>query len=169
VTFKGIADAGSQIKLYDGTQSLGTVKSGADGIWSFTSSSAVSNTVHTFTAQELDSTGHVTASSGPAILGTTGNDTLTSTAGNDLLGGHGGQDTFVFTANFGNDVIKDFAAGSRGHDTIQFSNNVFDSFASVLSHASQAGQDVVISAGNDSLTLTNTKIGALNSHDFHFA
>ena len=53
---------------------------------------------------------------------------------------------------------------------VQFSTSVFDSFASVLAHAAQVGQDVVISAdANDLLTLKNTKLSALNSHDFHFA
>ena len=86
--------------------------------------------------------------------GSTGNNTLTSTAGNDLFVGHGGQDTFVFAPNFGNDVVTDFRAGGRSHDVIQFSKSVFDSFASVLAHASQIGQDVVISAdASDSVTL----------------
>ncbi len=169
VTIQGAADAFSQVRMYDGKAYIGTTTAGADGTWSFTSSSALSNTVHTFNAVEVDSAGHTTASSGSAILGSIGANTLTSTSGNDLFVGNGHPDTFVFASNFGQDVIKDFAAGSRGHDTIQFSKSEFDSFASVLSHASQVGQDVVISAGNNSLTLKNTKIGALNSHDFHFA
>jgi Ca2+-binding RTX toxin-like protein len=155
--------------LSDGTTSLGTATTAADGTWSFNTSSAVSNTVHTFTAQEIDSSGHVVASSGSAILGSTGSNTLTSTAGNDLFVGNAQADTFVFAANFGKDVIQDFTASGNGHDTIQFSKTVFDSFASVLSHASQAGQDVVISTGSDTLTLKNTQLGTLNSHDFHFA
>ena len=146
VTINGTADAYSKIKVYDGTTSLGTVTTAADGTWSFKTSSAVSNTVHTFTAQEIDSTGHVVASSGSAILGSTGSNTLKSTSGNDYFVGDGGADTFVFAANFGNDVIKDFAATGRSHDVIQFSKSVFDSFASVLAHATQVGQDVVISA-----------------------
>jgi hypothetical protein len=86
-----------------------------------------------------------------------------------LFVGKGQQDTFVFAANFGKDVIKDFAASGPSHDTIQFSKNAFSDFASVLNHASQVGQDVVIANGADSLTLKNTKLGALQSHDFHFA
>jgi Ca2+-binding RTX toxin-like protein len=103
-------------------------------------------------------------------LGSTGSDTLTSTAGNDLFVGKGSHDTFVFAPNFGNDVINDFSAGSRGHDVIQFSMSVFDSFASVLAHATQVGQDVVIAAdATDSLTLKNVKLAALDKTDFHFA
>jgi hypothetical protein len=169
VTIKGTADAFSQVKMYDGKAYMGTTTAGADGTWSFTSSSAVSNTVHTFSAVEVDSAGHTTANSGSAILGSRGSNTLTSTSGNDILAGNGHPDTFVFAPNFGKDVIQDFHAGWRGSDTIQFSKSEFDSFASVLSHASQVGQDVVISAGSDTLTLKNVKLGGLNSHDFHFA
>jgi len=171
VTIKGTADANSQIKVYDGTKSVGMVHTGADGTWSFTSSSAVSNKEHTFTAQELDSTGHVVASSGSAILGSPSHSNLlTSTEGNDLLVGNGHHDTFVFAPNFGNDVVTDFRAQGRGHDVVQFSKSVFDSFADVLAHATQSGQNVVISdTAGDSLTLKNVKLTALDKHDFHFA
>jgi parallel beta-helix repeat protein len=168
-TITGTADASSQLKIYDGNHAVGSVKVGTDGTWSYTTSNLFCGT-HTFTAKEVDSSGHTVAtSSGEAVVGSNGSNTLTSTSGNDLLVGKGHSDTFVFAPNFGNDVIKDFAASGRAHDTIQFSHNEFDSFASVLSHASQVGQDVVIKAGNDSLTLKNTKIGSLDNHDFHFA
>jgi Matrixin len=104
-----------------------------------------------------------------AILGSTGNDILKGTTGSESFSGQGGQDTFVFAANFGHDVIRDFGAVGPSHDVLQFSKSVFDSFASVLSHASQAGQDVVISANSDTLLLKNTKLGDLDSHDFRFA
>jgi hypothetical protein len=169
-TIKGIADADSQVKVYDGTTSLGTVTTASDGTWTLKTSSALSNTVHTFTGQEIDGTGHAVASSGSAILGSTRSNTLTSTSGDDLFVGNGGADTFVFAQNFGNDVIKDFGTYGRSHDVVQFSKSVFDSFASVLAHAAQVVQDVVISADADnSLTLKNTKLSAINSHDFHFS
>ncbi|WP_213287217.1 Ig-like domain-containing protein [Bradyrhizobium sp. sGM-13] len=169
VTIKGFADANSQVKLYDGNTSIGKVTAAADGTWSFQTSSAVSDTLHTYTAKQIDSAGHVVGTSGSAILGSTGSNTLKSTSGNDILVGGGQSDTFAFAANFGRDIIKDFAASGSAQDTIQFSKTVFDSFASVLSHASQVGQDIVISSGSDTLTLKNTKLSALSSQDFHFA
>lgn len=168
-TIKGIADPDSQIKLYDGTTSAGSVTAGDNGKWSFHTSD-LSGKAHAFTAEQVDTTGHVVGtSSGEAIIGSRQGETLTGTTGNDVMVGKGGADTFVFASNFGHDVIKDLATGGPAHDAIQFSKSVFDSFASVLSHAAQSGHDVVIATGSDTLTLKNTKVDALNSHDFHFA
>lgn len=168
-TIKGTADPNSLIKLFDGNTAIGTVKSGADGSWSF-KTTALSDTVHTFTAKEVDSSGKVLGTSdGQATLGSSRSNVLTGTSGDDYLVGNGNDDTFVFAPRFGNDVIKDFDATGWHHDTIQFSSSVFDSFASVLAHASQVGQDVVIAQGADTLTLKNVKLSSLDSHDFHFA
>ncbi|WP_167771910.1 Ig-like domain-containing protein [Bradyrhizobium frederickii] len=168
-TIKGIADPNSEIRLSDGTASVGSVTAGADGKWSFHTSD-LSGKTHAFTAEQVDTTGQVVGtSSGEAIIGSGHRDTLTSTAGNDVMVGKRGADTFEFASNFGHDVIKDFAARGPAHDTIEFSKSVFDSFASVLSHAAQSGHDVVIATGSDTLTLKNTQLDKLNSHDFHFA
>jgi hypothetical protein len=166
---KGMADPGAVVELLDGSTSLGSAVAGADGSWAF-SKSGLSKTVHSITAQEVDGSGQVVAkSSGAALLGSTRNDTLTGTTGNDVLLSNGGNDTFVFNENFGRDVIRDFDSIGRSHDVVQFGTSVFDSFASVLEHASQVGRDVVITAGTDELTLKNTKLSTLDSHDFHFA
>jgi len=168
-TIKGTADPSSQVKLSDGTVSAGSVAVGADGKGSFQTSD-LSGKTHAFTAEQVDTAGHVVGkSSGEAIVGSSGRDTLTGTTGNDVMVGKGGADTFVFATNFGHDAIKDFATSGRAQDTVQFSKTVFDSFASVLSHATQSGHDVVVTTGSDTLTLKNTKLDALNSHDFHFA
>lgn len=168
-TIRGTADPGSQIKLSDGTTSASSVTAGADGKWSFHTSD-LSGKTHAFTAEQVDTTGHVVGpSSGEALIGTGRSNTLTGTTGNDIMVGKGGADTFVFASNFGRDVIKDFATSGPAHDTVQFSKGVFDSFASVLSHAGQSGHDVVVTAGSDTLTLKNTQLDKLNSHDFHFA
>ncbi|MDF0494641.1 Ig-like domain-containing protein [Bradyrhizobium yuanmingense] len=111
----------------------------------------------------------VVATSGSTFIASTGDTTLKGTSGDDTFVGSSQADTFVFGANFGNDVIKGFVARGPAHDTIEFSKSVFDSFASVLSHAAQSGGDVVIATGSDTLTLKNTKLDSLTSHDFHFA
>jgi VCBS repeat-containing protein len=168
-TIKGTADPNSEIKLLDGTTSVGSVTTSADGKWSFQTSD-LSGKSHAFTAEQVDTTGHVVGtSSGEAIIGSGRSDTLTGTSGNDVMVGKAGADTFQFASNFGQDVIKDFAVRGPAHDTIELSKSVFDSFASVLSHAAQSGHDVVIAAGSDTLTLKNTQLDKLNSHDFHFA
>lgn len=179
----GTAEANSTITIYDtdGTTVVGSGTTNSSGNWTVTTS-ALSSGSHTFTATATDAAGNVSATSqplDPAIpasspaaptTSSSSSHTLVSTSGNDVLVGTNHSDTFVFAPNFGNDVIKSFVATGASHDTIQFSqSSVFDNFASVLSHASQVGQDVVISAGTDSLTLKNTKIGALHNYDFHFA
>ncbi len=171
VTFKGTADPYSQITIFDnGKGSVGTVKAGSDGTWSLTTKNAVSDAVHNFTTKVVDSSGHSGTGAGSAILGTNGSDTLKATSGNDVLSGNGGRDTFVFAANFGKDVINDFQEAGRSHDVVQFSKSVFDSFADVLAHASQSGQDVLINAGSGhTLTLKDTKLASLDKYDFHFA
>jgi parallel beta-helix repeat protein len=168
VVIKGTADAYSQIKIYDGSKSIGTVTSDGDGTWTLSAHSS-SHAVHTFSAKQLDQAGQVVESSGNAIVGTCGNNFLKGTSADDLFIGRGHSDTFVFAPNFGNDVIKDFKASGWGHDVVQFSKSVFDNFADVLAHATQSGRDVVIATDHsDSLTLKNTKLSSLDKSDFHF-
>ena len=166
---QGKADPGDVIALYDGSKPLGSVTARDDGSWTF-KKLGLSDSVHIITAEEVNGSGQVVSkSTGAAILGSKRGDTLTGTAGNDVFLGKDGEDTFAFAQNFGADVIRDFDADGRRHDVIQFNKSVFDSFASVLAHASQVGMDVVISAGSDTLTLKNTKLSVLDSQDFHFA
>lgn len=169
VVIKGAADAYSQIQIFDGTKTIGTVEANADGDWYYASGWVSPASVHTFSASEVNDSGQVVASSGSAIVGSWSANTLKGTSADDILVGNGGTDTFVFEPNFGNDIIKDFRAYGGGHDVVQFSKSVFDCFADVLSHATQNDQDVVIAVGDDTLTLKNTKIGALDRGDFQFA
>jgi hypothetical protein len=167
----GVPQSGDVVKIYDGATYLGSIASGSDGTWSF-KTGILSSTVHTFTSTATDSVGNVGQGSGALIYGTSGHDTLVSTPGNDIMIGAGrAGDTFVFSGtNFGKDVINDFRPGNgANHDVIQFSQNAFTSFASVLSHAEQVGSYVVISYNaTDSVTLNNVTLNKLTSADFHF-
>ncbi|HMJ41426.1 MAG TPA: Ig-like domain-containing protein, partial [Pseudolabrys sp.] len=172
VTLTGTAGDNSHVNIYGDSaiKAMGTVTANADGAWSFTTTSAVSNMVHTFTAKTLDSAGNVVGSSGQADIGSTHRDSIVSSLGNDIMAGGSGQDTFTFAASFGKDVITDFRSSGYNHDIIQLSKSVFDNFADVLSHATQSGHDVVI-AGNagDTLTLKQTALSDLHKSDFHIA
>ena len=169
VVIGGTASAHSQIKIFDGAKEVGSAKANADGDWSYNTGSVSAHKVHTFSAKEVDSSGHVVSTSGSAVMGTYGANTLKGTSGNDTFVGSWNSDTFVFAPNFGNDTIKDFRASGPSHDVVQFSKSMFDNFADVLAHATQSGHDVIISSGHDTLTLKNTKIGALDKSDFHFS
>ncbi|MGC1465856.1 MAG: Ig-like domain-containing protein [Pseudolabrys sp.] len=171
LTFKGTADANSHVNIYDNgvTNALGTVKADAHGAWSLTTKAGVTNSEHNFTAKLLDSSNHVTDSSGHASVGSTHRDTIVSSSGNDLMMGGGSRDTFVFGSHFGDDIIKDFHSTGFNHDVVQFSKSVFNNLADVLAHATQSGADVVISAHTgDTLTLKHTKMSTLDKGDFHF-
>jgi Ca2+-binding RTX toxin-like protein len=127
--------------------------------------------VHVYTAFETDAAGNVgPVTAGTAQLGTTGADTLTSTAGNDFFRGAAGADTFSFAAGFGNDVIADFATGGAAHDIINFhAIATLNSFTAVMSHATQIGTGVVIAQDtNDTLTLNNVTKASLTTADFKF-
>ncbi|WP_404534692.1 Ig-like domain-containing protein [Bradyrhizobium ottawaense] len=167
------------------TDSNGNYVSHVSSLTGSTSGGSVSGTnsglksLETSFQQDLNGDGQIGASSATtsststsqvvATSSSTGSNIQTSTSGNDVFVGTSKADTFSFAANFGNDVIKGFVAGGPAHDTVEFSKTVFDSFASVLSHAAQSGTDVVIATGSDTLTLKNTQLDKLNSHDFHFA
>jgi hypothetical protein len=169
VTLSGTSEAHSVLSIYDGTHTtpIGTVTTAANGAWSFTTG-PLSNTIHSFTAKAMDVAGNLGSSSGVALYGTTGHDTLKVGPGNHLVTGGSGSDTFVFASNFGKDVITDYQASGWNHDILQFSHNTFSNFAAVLAHATQIGSDVVITAdAADTITLTNVHLSSLQKNDIH--
>lgn len=106
-----------------------------------------------------------------SIKGGGGNDTINGGQGDDVLRGDGGNDTFVFSGNFGDDVIKDFAAGPGVGDVISFVGTPFENFGDVLGAASEnASGDVVITVGEDrTVTLKGVEIADLSANDFLFS
>jgi hypothetical protein len=160
----GKADPLGAVKVYEGSHLVGATTADANGNWSL-ATGPLSDTVHSFTAREVNSSGAVLAtSSGKAIVGTTGSDVLKSTSGNDVFFGEGSLDTFSFGAGFGHDVIADNGIG----DSFLFSKSEFTGFSDLMSHASQVGDSTVITKGNDSLTVMNTPLSSLTAHQFRF-
>jgi Ca2+-binding RTX toxin-like protein len=97
-------------------------------------------------------------------------DDLTGNAGTNVLTGGLGDDTFVFGANWGHDVIADFRAGSRGDEIIRLDSAVFVDFADVLAHTTNdSNGNAVIAKGGMSITLTGTPKAWLRVDDFEFA
>jgi VCBS repeat-containing protein len=120
----------------------------------------------------------LTAGNNPTVLdGGNGDDTLTGGIYADaLIGGHGndtmtggnGPDTFVFGANFGNDVITGFKSNT---DAIQFDQSLFASFADVQAHAASDGHGntVITYDANDTITLQGVAaFSSLHANDFFF-
>jgi hypothetical protein len=169
-TLTGTADANTRVTVFDGGIELGTVTVSARGRWNFITGSGLANTTHVFTARETDASGNVSSTSGSAQLGSSGKDTLTSTSGPDIMTGGKGADLFSFVANFGADIITDFAVSGSAHDIISLKGNaVLNSYKAVMAHATQVGSSVVIRQdANDSLTLSNIDKSSLTASDFIF-
>jgi len=103
-----------------------------------------------------------------AISGGAGNDEIYGGEGNDTLTGGSGSDAFVFTPNFGQDIVTDFSVA--GGDIIQFDKAIFANWAQLLSHSVQSGSNVVITADpNNSVTLQSVTLSSLQQSNFQFA
>ncbi len=105
------------------------------------------------------------------LSGGDGADKLIGGAGTDILSGQGGIDTFVFTAKYGIDTIKDFDAIGSDHDFIDLSGLAsITGFADLKAHhMTTVGTSVVIDGGNgDKLILENVKLANLDAGDFLF-
>jgi Ca2+-binding RTX toxin-like protein len=125
--------------------------------------SGLTNTVHSFDVLAKDALGNTGTQH--LVVGSTANDILVGTSASEVFVGHGGNDSFVFSGNFGKDAITDFQAS---RDTIQLDHSAFADFASVLSHATQVGSDIVIAQdAHDAVTLHNTALSQLTSQNFH--
>ncbi|RWI50097.1 MAG: hypothetical protein EOR16_31090 [Mesorhizobium sp.] len=106
---------------------------------------------------------------GETVVGTSSADKISGGGGADTLTGGTGSDTFIFRSGFGLDKITDFTAGAGSDDIIQFADNLFADFASVLAAATQVGGDTVITHdASNVLTLKNVALGNLHQDDFQF-
>jgi Ca2+-binding RTX toxin-like protein len=97
------------------------------------------------------------------LAGGNGKDTLSGGTGDDVLTGGNGPDLFV--AGFGDDVITDFASNDR----MQFSADLFLTPEDALAASQQVGNDTVITAGINSVTLLGVQASSLQANDFVIA
>ena len=67
-TLNGTAEAGSVVRVYDGTTLLGSVAVGSNGSWSFTPDAPLTNGQHSFTTTVTDAAGNVSPASPPFAL-----------------------------------------------------------------------------------------------------
>jgi VCBS repeat-containing protein len=132
----------------------------------------------TFNAQVSD--GHVAtgsqaltitlAGNGSSVInGSAQNDVFDHVGGGVTIFGHGGNDTFVFNANFGSATIGDFDVN---RDTIDIDQSLFKSVSEFINSAQPInfGQDTVITdANHDKIVLTGVTVADVKAHpnDFH--
>jgi Ca2+-binding RTX toxin-like protein len=101
------------------------------------------------------------------LFGDDGNDRLAGGANNDSLTGGKGADVFEFASGDGSDVILDFQARGKGQDHIDLSD--YDGVASFADlEISDAGKNVVITLGEDTITLKNVSHTDIGATDFNF-
>jgi hypothetical protein len=118
--------------------------------------------------------GFVFAEQGSAVVnGTPGNDVIHATSANDVLSGGAGADQFVFApeAKSSSDIITDFTPGQDHIDLRLFSGVVdsanIDNWLQTNAAPSAANpHDVMITIGNDALTLKNIALASLHASDF---
>jgi Cadherin-like/Cadherin-like domain len=128
-----------------------------------------------FTLQDSDgltSTGHValTAQGGTQIVGTTGHDLIMGASG-DTLTGMGGDDVFVFQANFGSQTISDFHQGADQVDLSAFYVNQTQQQAAQalqqLIDATTAGSHALAVDASHTITFQGVDVHQLNAtNDF---
>jgi hypothetical protein len=166
------SEANAVVKLYDGSNLIGTVTANAAGAWSVTTK--LPTGTHSYTETATDAAGNAGKSLGAALFskstrvaltGGSGDDVLVGGSGDTLSGG-AGHDRFVSNRPFGLETVNDF---SPVDDTIVFDKTLFSSFDSVMSHAKQSGTSVLITYDNaDVVTLKNVSLTSLTAADFVF-
>jgi hypothetical protein len=119
-TLSGAAEPGSQVAVFDGGLTVGTVAADAGGAWSV-DAAALAPGLHSLTAVAVDAAGNASAVSAPfalsrvaAIVGTPDDDVLAGTAAAEEIAALAGDDTI--TPGGGADVVD----GGPGIDTVVF-------------------------------------------------
>jgi len=136
----------------------------------------------TYYVERLELIGHKNANATGTgryeeLWGNSGDNVLNGRGGSDYLDGKGGDDllksgvdvaenSFFFRTGYDHDTIQHFDVGL---DNVYLGGwNAIDDFADLLSHARNKGDDVVITAGKDSLTIMDMHKNDLQTGDFSF-
>jgi len=103
-----------------------------------------------------------------SLIGGGGGDVLRGGRGNDMMNGGGGNDIFVFKTGDGEDRIVAFNISAD--DKIDLSRiGAIQNFQDLSNnHLRQIGDDILIRAGNDRITLVNKDADSLTDADFIF-
>ncbi|UVC10935.1 PQQ-dependent sugar dehydrogenase [Rhizobium sp. TH2] len=106
-----------------------------------------------------------------SLFGDEDGDRLAGGIGNDTLEGGAGSDIFVFRTGSGHDVVTDFEIVGGDHDVLGLAGlKGIDSFRDLRrNHMSTDGDDVVIRAGGDRITLENIDASGLKAVHFDLA
>ncbi len=104
------------------------------------------------------------------LNGEGGNDTFIGEEGDDVLSGGLGRDLFIYnSADFGNDTIVDFLAGSMVVDRISLREQGVASFSDVMALMSDTDTGAVLSLANGTITFSGVSAAQFAANDFLFA
>jgi len=121
LTLAGTAEAGSTVRIFDGTTNIGSATANASGAWNFTTVQ-LSNATHNFTARAADAAGNTSAASSPLTVKVDG--TWSPPVSGDNLLVNGSFEQAAVSANWfaGFSSIPGWTALSGG--TIELWNNL---------------------------------------------
>lgn len=114
--------------------------------------------------KNIDATGNEFANS---IVGNSGANRIDGRVGADVLAGGAGNDVFLFSNGYGSDRVVDFG---KGDDRVDLSGlTEVTGFGDLMQHhVVQAGADLKIVAGSDTLVLEDVRKSDLHVDDFVF-
>ena len=113
--------------------------------------------------------GHFDADSGnDTLYGGEGQDLLVGGKGDDTLHGGADEDTFVFTADHGNDTVMDFADGEDLIDLAQLSGIAGFDDVTITADGNDAVIDLTAHGGG-TIRLEDFDVADLDAEDFVFA
>jgi beta-glucanase (GH16 family) len=104
------------------------------------------------------------------VTAATANVTLDALGGDDVIISYGKDDTFIFEAGSGKDIVYNFHTGSTDSDVVRLVGYGFESFADVTAAMTQSGSDVLLKLSSSDLILfKSTTISAFTADNFQLS